>query len=90
MQRLWICWLPYREISLAGNAPYGTGTGIRTSIVRCPSWYCPFFFTNHHLPFIYQFMLCTFDEPQTGNAMVTLRKITGTVIGKVTVPVMLS
>ncbi len=38
------CWLPYQEIYVTGNAPYGTGTGIRTSTVRCPSWYCPDFF----------------------------------------------
>ncbi len=33
-----ICWLPNRQISVTGNAPYSTGMGIRTSNVRCPSW----------------------------------------------------
>ena len=40
------CWLPYQEISITGNVPYGTGTGIHTSTVRCPSWYCPIFFSS--------------------------------------------
>jgi hypothetical protein len=38
-----ICWLPNQQISITGNAPYSTSIGIHTSIVRCPSWYYPFF-----------------------------------------------
>ncbi len=101
----YICLLPNWQISVTGNAPYDTGIGIRTSAVRCPSWYCPnFCFINHRHLFSYQFTLCTFDEPwnsthyrygniadyRTGNAIVTLWMITHTVIGQVTVPVMQS
>ncbi len=81
---LLISWLLYQEIYVTSNAPYGIGTGIRTSTVRCPSWYV---LSNFFLPIIV-FRLATslrymFDEPQ-------LQKITGTVIGQVTVPVMTS
>jgi hypothetical protein len=31
--------------SVTGNSHYGTGTGIHTSTVRCPSWYCLNFFS---------------------------------------------
>ncbi len=78
-----ICWLPYWEIYITGNAPYGTGMGTCTITVRCPPWYCPFFFTNHCLLFSYQFTLCMFDDPR-------LWKITGMVVGQVTVQVMTS
>jgi hypothetical protein len=64
MPKVRICWLPNRQISVTSNAPYGTGIGIRTSTIKCPSWYCPIFvFVDHCLLFSYQFTLCTFNEP---------------------------
>jgi hypothetical protein len=41
--RVCMCFLPNRQISITGNAPYGNGIGIRTHTVRCPPWYCHFF-----------------------------------------------
>ena len=45
IKRIYMCWLPSRQIFVTNNAPYSTGIGICTSTVRCPSWYCPIFFS---------------------------------------------
>ncbi len=101
---IYICWLPNQRIPTTGNAPYSTGIGIRTSTVRCPYCYCPHFFLLIILfRLATSLRCCTLDEPQnftyyrygnfadyrTGNAIMKSWNITGTVIGQVTVPVML-
>ncbi len=41
-----VCWLPYPQNHITGNAPYGTGNAIHTANVSCPYRYCtPLYFT---------------------------------------------
>jgi hypothetical protein len=35
-----LCWLPYLQNHITGNAPYGTGNATHTGNVSCPHQYC--------------------------------------------------
>jgi hypothetical protein len=52
-----ICWLPYPQNHITGNAPYGTDNATHTGNVSCPYRYCTsiyfmFFLANplHYVP----------------------------------------
>jgi hypothetical protein len=41
-----VCWLPFPQNHITGNAPYGIGNATHTGNVSCPYRYCtPLYFT---------------------------------------------